>query len=56
MYYKFQGHERLNTMGNIDHEDFKFSAKIWYPFQEHEIDIYQKLDNFEVPNCYKWPG
>ena len=29
----------------------KFPAKIWYPFQEDEIDIYQKSVNFEVPNC-----
>ena len=28
MYYEFQGHERLNTMGDIDHEHFKFPAQI----------------------------
>ena len=26
MYYEFQGHERLNSMGDIDHEHFKFPA------------------------------
>ena len=56
MYYEFQGHERLNSMGDIDHEHFKFPAQIWYPFQDNEIDIFQKLVNFEVPNCYKWLG
>ena len=56
MYYEFQGHERLNSMGDIDHEHFKFPAKNWYPFQDNEIDIFQKLVNFEVPNCYKWFG
>ena len=56
MYYEFQGHERRNTMGDIDHKHFKFPAQIWYPFQEDEIDIYQKLFNFEVPNCYTWLG
>ena len=46
MYYEFQGHERLNSMGDIDHEHFKFPAQIWYLFQDNEIDIFQKFSKF----------
>jgi len=46
MYCEFQGHERLNTMGDIDHEHFKFSAQIWYPFKKMKLIFVQKNGQF----------